>query len=149
MASDINIVALIGRLTRDPELKYIPSGTAVTNFSLANNKTYLQNGEKKEQTSFFNCIAWGKLGEEVIAKYAKKGQQVAIDGSLQQRSWDDKDGNKRSTVEIVVSNFQFIEKKDDSNVQLISKNTGQNDTGQATVQATVQAEKFDDSSIPF
>ena len=65
MASDINRVILIGRLTRDPELRYIQSGTAVANFSIANNRTYVTSGEKKEQASFFNCIAWAKLGEVI------------------------------------------------------------------------------------
>lgn len=107
MASDLNRVVLIGRLTKDPELKYTPANTAVASFSLANNRSYVQGTEKKEQVSFFNCIAWAKTGE-VIAQYCKKGKQIAVEGRIQQRSWDDKEGNKRSTVEIVVENFQFL-----------------------------------------
>lgn len=107
MASDINKVILIGRLTRDPELKHTQGGTSVCSFSIANNRSYTTNGEKKEQVSFFNCVAWGKPGE-IIAEYMRKGQQIGIDGRLQQRSYDDKDGNKRSVVEIVVDNFQFL-----------------------------------------
>ncbi|MFC1670297.1 single-stranded DNA-binding protein [Spirochaetota bacterium] len=113
MASDINRVVLIGRLTRDPELRYIQSGTAVANFSIANNRTYVSSGEKKEQASFFNCIAWAKLGE-VISEYCKKGQRIGIEGRLQQRSWDDQEGKKRSTVEIVVENFQFLTSRGES-----------------------------------
>ncbi|HNW28424.1 MAG TPA: single-stranded DNA-binding protein [Spirochaetota bacterium] len=107
MASDLNKAILIGRLTRDPELRYTQSGTSVCSFSIANNRTYVAAGEKKEQVSYFNCVAWAKTGE-VIAEYCKKGQRIGIEGRLQQRSYDDKDGNKRQIVEIVVDNFQFL-----------------------------------------
>jgi len=109
MAKDLNKVVLIGRLTRDPELKYIPSGAAVANFSIANNNSWSKDGNKIDQVSFFNCIAWTKLAE-VIVKYCTKGQQVCVEGRLQQRTWDDKDGNKRSAVEIVADNVQFLGK---------------------------------------
>lgn len=118
MASDTNRVYLIGRLTKDPEVKHTQSGTAVTSFSIANSRQWKDGDEKKEQTSFFNCVVWGKLGEEVVAKYAVKGQQIAIEGRLQQRSWEDKDGTKRSAVEIVVENVQLLAKpKADGNGQ--------------------------------
>ncbi len=110
MASDLNKVIFIGRLVRDPEIRYTKSGTSVANFSVANNRTYVQGGEKKELTSFFNCIAWSKLGE-VIVQYCKKGQRIGVEGKLQQRSWEDQNGNKRSTVEVVVDNFQFLSAK--------------------------------------
>ena len=109
MANDINRVCLVGRFTRDPELKFTPTNTPIANFSLANNRTYVgQNSEKKEQVSFFNCIAWGKTGQ-IISQYFKKGQRIIIEGRLQQRSWNDKDGNRRSVVEVVVENFQFLD----------------------------------------
>jgi single-strand DNA-binding protein len=108
MASDLNKVILIGRLTRDPELKYTQGGTSVCSFSIANNRTYVTAGEKKEQVSFFNCVAWAKTGE-VIAEYCKKGKRIGIEGRLQQRSWDDQEGKKRQTVEVVVDNFQFLD----------------------------------------
>jgi single-strand DNA-binding protein len=107
MASDLNKAILIGRLTRDPELRYTQSGTSVCSFSIANNRTYVAGGEKKEQVSYFNCVAWAKTGE-VIAEYCKKGQRIGIEGRLQQRSWDDQEGKKRQTVEVVVDNFQFL-----------------------------------------
>ena len=116
MGSDINRVMLIGRMVRDPELKYTQGGSSVTNFSIANNRSYTVSGEKKEMVSFFNCVAWAKTGE-VIAQYCKKGQRIAIEGRLQQRSWDDQSGNKRSTVEIVVENFQFLSGKDEGSRQ--------------------------------
>jgi single-strand DNA-binding protein len=101
----INNVTMIGRLTRDPELRYTSSGTSVASFNIAFNDKYLDN----EKTYFFNCIAWGKLGETIV-KYFKKGEQIPISGKLTQRSWDDKAGNKRSTVEIQVSDIHFIGK---------------------------------------
>ena len=108
MAGDINRVFLIGRLTRDPEMSVLAkSNTSVTKFSLANNRVFVTGGEKRDQTSFFNCIAWGKPGE-VIAQHCKKGQRIGIEGRLQQRSWQDQNGQKRNTVEIVVENFQFL-----------------------------------------
>jgi single-strand DNA-binding protein len=110
MASDINRTILIGRMTKDPELKYTPSGSAVCSFSLACNYSHTSNGEKKEQVSFFNCIAWAKLGE-VITQYCKKGHRIAVEGRLQQRSWE-KDGTKRSVVEIVVEHVQFLQPRE-------------------------------------
>jgi single-strand DNA-binding protein len=107
MASDLNKAIIIGRLTRDPELRYTQGGTSVCSFSIANNRTYVSAGEKKETVSYFNCVAWAKTGE-VIAEYCKKGQRIGIEGRLQQRSWDDQEGKKRQTVEIVVDNFQFL-----------------------------------------
>jgi len=106
--SDLNRTIVVGRLTRDPELKHTPSGTAVASFSLAVGRTWNQGGEKKEQTSFFNCIAWAKLGE-TITEYCKKGHRIALEGQLQQRRWEDQEGNKKSVVEIVVNNIQFLQ----------------------------------------
>ena len=123
MANDINRIFLIGRLTKDPELRYTQGGTSIASFSLANNRTYMAQNERKEMVSFFNCIAWGKPGE-VIAQHCKKGQRIGIEGRLQQRSWQDQSGAKRNTVEIVVENFQFLsgtqgqEKGDNSFVPL-------------------------------
>ena len=111
MPSDLNRVIMIGRLVRDPELRYTAGGTAVASFSIANNRSFTSNNEKKEQASFFNCVAWGKLGE-LIVQYCKKGNRIGIEGRLQQRSWDDQNGNKRSTTEIVTENVQFLSPRD-------------------------------------
>lgn len=107
--SDINKIMLIGRLTQAPELQQTGGGSTVCNLSVANTRTYNVQTEKKEYTSFFNCQAWGKLAE-TIAKYCVKGQQIAVDGRLQQRTWTDKQGNKRSSVDIVIDGFQFLAK---------------------------------------
>lgn len=113
--SDINNITLIGRMVKDAELRTTQSGTSVASFSVAVGKTYMQNGEKKEQTSFFNCTAWGTIGE-AIAQYCKKGHRVGITGELQQRTWEDQSGARRSAVEIVVRGFQFLQprKSDDA-----------------------------------
>lgn len=117
MATDFNRVILIGRLTRDVDLRQIPSGTSIASFSIANNRSYVTgNGEKREEVSFFNCILWGKQGE-AFAKYVKKGHRVAIEGRLQQRTWQDKDGNNRSTTEVVADAFQFLEARQDGGRQ--------------------------------
>jgi len=111
MASDINRVNLIGRLTRDPELKYTQGGAAVGNFSIANNRTYTtSSGEKREEVSYFDCVAWGKLGE-IITEYCKRGRRIAVEGRLQQRRWEDQNGNKRTKVDVIVDNFQFLDTK--------------------------------------
>ena len=107
-STDINRVTLIGRATRDPELRYTQGGQAVTSLDIASNKAWTQNGEKKEQVSFFSCVAWGKLAETVSA-YVHKGERIGIEGRLQQRSFTDKNGNKRSVVEIIVENIQFLQ----------------------------------------
>lgn len=127
--SDINRWYGIGRLTADPQLTYTQGGASVTKFSIASSYTYT-NGAKKESTSFFNCVAWGKTGE-IIAQYVKKGQRIAIEGRLQQRSWDDQSGNRRTAVEIVVENFNFIEKAEkgqSSAVEMVQDAFGGDDT---------------------
>ena len=99
---------ITGNITRDPELRSTPNGTSVCSFSVAVNRVYRDtNGEQKEDVSFIDCSAWGKLAE-MIANYAKKGTGVLVSGRLSQRSWEDKTtGAKRSRVEIVVEDFNF------------------------------------------
>lgn len=102
----INNVTLVGRLTKDVELKQTNSGTSVASFSLAverNRKD--QNGNK--ETDFFDCVAW-RGQADVIAKYTQKGSMLGIDGRLEQQRWEDKNGNKRSSVKIVVENLQLF-----------------------------------------
>jgi len=110
MSTDINRVIVIGRITKSPELKYTSTGTPVCNISIANNRTWNQGGEKKESVSYFNCIAWNKLGETII-KYCRKGDRIGIEGRLQQRRWEAQDGSDRQAVEVVVENIQFLQHK--------------------------------------
>lgn len=99
---------ITGNLTRDPELRSTPGGASVCSIAVAVNRTYRgADGENKEEVSYIDCTAWGKLGE-MIAQYAKKGSGVLISGRLSQRSYEDKNGIKRSRTEIVVEDFNFI-----------------------------------------
>ncbi|MBQ2695253.1 single-stranded DNA-binding protein [Candidatus Saccharibacteria bacterium] len=99
---------ITGNLTRDPELRNTPSGATVCSFSVAVNRVYKDsNGDQKEEVSFLDCTAWGRLGE-TIAQYAKRGTGVLVSGRLSQRSFEGKDGVKRSRVEIVVEDFNFV-----------------------------------------
>jgi len=107
MAS-LNKVFLIGNLTRDPELRYIPSGSAVCTFTVAVNRVFKsQAGEKKEQTSFIRVVVWARRAE-VCGEYLSKGSPVFVEGRIQSRDWETQDGQKRNTVEVVADNIQFL-----------------------------------------
>ncbi len=110
MAASLNRVFLMGNLTRDPELRYIPSGQAVATFTIAMNRTYMAaSGEKKEEVSFVRVVVWAKLAEN-CHEYIRKGSPVFVEGRLQSRSWDAPDGTKRSTIEVVAQSVQFLGK---------------------------------------
>lgn len=103
---DFNRVILAGNLVRDPETRFIPSGTAVTSFSIAVNRRYKSNNEVKEEVSFFDVSVFGKMGEN-CAEYLSKGRPVLVEGRLRQRRWE-ADGVKRSKIEVVADNVQFL-----------------------------------------
>jgi single-strand DNA-binding protein len=108
MAASLNKVLLMGNLTRDPELRYVPSGTAVATFTLAVNRVYKgQDGEKKEEASFIRVVVWGRRAE-VCGEYLAKGSPVFVEGRIQSRNWETQDGQKRSTVEVIADNVQFL-----------------------------------------
>lgn len=111
----INKTQILGNLTRDPELKALPSGAHVCSFSVATNKVFMQDGQKKEKVEFHNIICFGKTADNV-AKYMKKGSQIYIDGELQTRSWDDSaSGKKLYRTEILANSVQFGSKPGGSN----------------------------------
>ncbi len=95
-----NTVTVVGNVTRDPELRYTSGGRGVASFGLAVNRRYQVNGEWQEQTSFFNVVAWGTLGENAAASL-NKGTRVVVFGRLEQRSWETQEGEKRSVVEVI------------------------------------------------
>lgn len=103
----VNIVALMGRLTADPELRTTPSNVPVTTFTLAVDRSYAKQGEAR-QTDFITIVAWRHTAE-FVSKYFRKGQLVAVDGSIQTRRYTDKDGNKRTAFEVVAANAHFVE----------------------------------------
>ena len=107
----LNVVVIMGRLTANPELRTTNSGISVTSFSVAVNRSYSKDGNN--QTDFINCVAW-RNNAEFISKYFTKGQMIAIRGSLQQNSYTDKDGNKRTTYDVVVDSADFCGSKAES-----------------------------------
>src|SRR2546429_6918980 len=115
---NLNKVMLIGRLTRDPEMRYTPSGSPVTSFSLATNR-YGQttDGEKKEYTDYHNVVVWN-IGKrdlaEIAGQYLHKGSLVYVEGRLQTRSWEGQDGQKRKTTEVNATEIQFLEPRSQS-----------------------------------
>ncbi|MBT9175291.1 MAG: Single-stranded DNA-binding protein A [candidate division WS2 bacterium] len=126
----LNRVTLIGRLTRDPELKYITQGIPVATFSVAVNRSYTaKDGIRKENTDFFNCVAWRNLAE-FMGRNGSKGRLVYVEGRLQNRSWEAADGTKRRVTEIVTNSVIFLERKPDEatrtqqDTELIGANQG-------------------------
>lgn len=106
--ANLNRVFLIGNLTRDPELRYVPSGTAVATFGLAVNSIYnTQAGEKKQEVCFIKIVAWGRTAE-LCGEYLSKGSPIFIEGRLQYRAWDGANGEKRSTLEVRADRIQFL-----------------------------------------
>ncbi len=137
MAGSLNKAILIGRLGKDPEMRFTPSGRAVTNFTMATSDYWMdQNNERQERTEWHRIVAWGKLAE-TCAKILSKGKLVYVEGRLQTRAWDDRDGNKRYTTEIVANAMQILSPMDNS------ESRDYNDTGTVTQ----EPEGFDD--IPF
>lgn len=109
--ANFNRVILMGNLTRDPELRYIPNGQAVANLRLAINRTYkTQAGEQKEEVTFVGIVVWAKQAE-ACAEYLSKGSPVFVEGRLQSRQWETEDGQKRSVLEVVADRVQFLGRK--------------------------------------
>lgn len=119
--SSLNKVILVGNLGKDPEIRSTPSGTSVTNFSIATTDYRMVDGEKQESTDWHNCVAWGKTADN-CGKFLKKGSSVLVEGKLQTRSYD-KDGQKKYITEVVAQRVQFLgkktqEAKDESSVEI-------------------------------
>lgn len=113
MARGVNKVILIGNLGADPEVKYTPSGSAVTNVNLATNESWTdRNGERQERVEWHRLVFWSKLAE-IAGQYLRKGSKVYIEGRLQTRQWDDQQGQKRYTTEIVVNDMEMLDGRGD------------------------------------
>ncbi len=138
MAS-LNKTILIGNLTRAPELRYTPSGTAVGNMSLAVNRRYSVNGEAREEVLFIGVVAWGKTAE-ACSQYLDKGSALMVEGRLQSRDWTGKDGQKHRTIEVVAENVQFLGPK--------KKETASRDAGAPAADDPGYAEPGADE-VPF
>jgi len=156
MARSFNQVILMGNLTRDPELKAIPSGQSVVSFSLALNRSFKdQSGEWKEATDYVDVTAWGPLAERV-AQYCQKGKQVLVNGRIQSRSWE-QDGQKRSKVEVLAQDVTFLGSKDGGGGGSQNESGGEYDQGsdaapsrqKDVVIEDISDEPIDLSEIPF
>ncbi len=110
MARSLNKVLLIGNLTRDPELRYTPQGTAVCTFGLATNRQWVSDGQKKEDVEYHRLVAWNKLAE-LCSQLLAKGRKVYVEGRLQTRKWQGQDGQERTTTEIVISDMVILDSK--------------------------------------
>ena len=112
--SGLNKVLLLGNLGADPEVKYTSAGNAVCNFTLATSDSWTdKSGKKQDKTEWHKIVVWGKLAE-LCGEYLSKGRQVFLEGKIQTRSWEDRDGNKRHTTEIVANDVKFFSKKENS-----------------------------------
>jgi len=136
----LNRVMLIGRLTRDPEVRFLPSGMQVTSFSVAVNRNFKdKNGEWREETSFFDIESYGKLAERLGTQLGK-GYQILIEGSLRQDRWESPSGEKRSKVKIVADRIALIAKPGDRNIKSASPEEDLN----------IPGEDFEsDEDVPF
>lgn len=113
MAKSLNKVMLIGNLTRDPEMRYTPQGTAVCTFGIATNRSWTtESGEKKDEADFHNIVAWNKLAE-ICAQLLKKGRKVYVEGRLQTRSWQAQDGTQKQRTEVVINDMVILDKKEE------------------------------------
>jgi single-strand DNA-binding protein len=148
----VNKVIIVGRLGKDPEVRYTPNGQAVANFTVATSENWTDktSGQKQEKTEWHRIVVWGRLAE-LSRDYLKKGRQVYVDGRLQTRSWDDKDGVKKYITEIVANSIQFLGASPDK----VESTTS--DEGVETVQTSTTVPNFDsgmgtqvsDDEIPF
>ncbi len=159
MARGINKVILIGNLGNDPETRYMPSGGAVTNITVATSETWKdkQTGQPQERTEWHRVVFFNKLAE-IVGEHLKKGSKVYIEGSLRTRKWQDKSGQDKYTTEIIASEMQMLDSRGDQGGQQAAQQTGvpdQNDPARCRpAQQAPQAPAggmgdFDDSDIPF
>lgn len=123
-----NKVILIGNLTKDPEIRYTPSGTAVASFGLAVNHRYKQGDETKDEVCFIDIVVFGKQAEN-SGQYLSKGQGVIVDGRLQQRRWETEDGQKRNKHEVVAQTIRFLPKRQDGSSEGPSRSDLPGDEG--------------------
>lgn len=137
----MNITVLVGRLTRDPELRYTQNGTAVANFNLAVDRPF----SKEKETDFINCVAWRKQAEN-LAQYMKKGSQIGISGRIQTRNYEDKDGKRVYVTEVVADSVQFLDSRNSPGKPDSPSQFSQTDF---TKVESGLGKPIDDSDLPF
>ena len=137
----VNKVILIGNLGGDPELRQTPSGTSVATFTLATNETWTdKDGQKQERTEWHRIVAWARLAE-ICGQYLTKGRQVYIEGRLQTRSWEDRQGNQRKTTEIIAQNMQMLGGR--------GQDGGGGGGREQTPEFAAETVKIEDDDLPF
>jgi len=130
MSRGLNKVMVIGHLGKDPEMRYTPSGRPVTTFSVAVSRSWnTADGERRTETEWFNIVAWGNLAE-ICKQYLHKGQQVYIEGRLQTRRWQDKEGQKHTSVEVVANEMMMLGDRRDRNDQSREESTEEDDVSE-------------------
>jgi len=143
----MNRAILVGRLTKDPELRYTPNGVAVANFTVAVNRPF-KNQAGEQEADFINCVAWRGTAEN-LANYQKKGNLIGIDGRIQTRSYEGNDGKRRYVTEVIAESVQFLEPKKDETTkqqsQQKSRMTGEPDS----FFDDSESNNIDDSDLPF
>lgn len=145
----LNKVFIMGRLTRDPELRRTQSGTAVASFALAVERDFKDNATGKRETDFIDVVAW-RQAAEFVSRYFTKGRMAVVEGRLQIRDWTDKDGNKRRTAEIVTEQVYFGDSKRDDNQQTENQNAAYGGYSAApNAHQTFSELRDDDGEIPF
>lgn len=143
----LNHIVIMGRLTRDPEMRRTASGTAVTSFSVAVERDFPNKDSGQKETDFIDCVAWRSTGE-FVAKYFQKGSMAVVDGRLQIRGWTDNNGNKRRTAEIVANNVYFGSAKKDTGSDEQAQNAGNTYTGADSMEEYPEL-FMDDPACPF
>jgi single-strand DNA-binding protein len=155
MAGSVNKVILIGRVGRDPEVRYISSGTPVASFSVATDESFKsRNGEQQQHTEWHKVVAWNKLAE-ICGEYLTKGKLVYIEGSIRSRQWEDQSGNKRTAYEIIARNMQMLGSRTDAeraaaggSRPAVPQGAGSEERDEAGPEPSVDGEITDDD-IPF
>jgi single-strand DNA-binding protein len=154
MSGSINKVILIGRLGKDPEIKYTPSGAPVAKFSLATDEVFKDRaGEQQRRTEWHNIVAWNKLAE-ICGEYLTKGKQVYIEGSIRSRQWEDQSGNKRTAYDIVARDMKMLGSRADSQRDSAAATAPTAMSSAATTEGEVPAEppsspEISDEDLPF
>ncbi len=145
----LNRVVLVGRLTRDPDLRYTGQGTAVANFTIACNRPF-KNQEGENEADFINCVVWRKTAEN-LANYMRKGSMIGVDGRLQSRSYEGKDGNMVFVTEVVAESIQFLESRGNSSENPNSSQQVNHQYQQPNNQMQTPGQPIDisDSDLPF
>jgi single-strand DNA-binding protein len=151
MAGSVNKVILIGHLGADPEIRYTPSGQPVANFRLATSESWNdKQGQRQERTEWHRIVAWGKLAE-LCGEYLAKGRQVYVEGRLQTRQWEDRDGNKRTTTEIQANQITFLGSRADSSARRAEAPAAAASTGAGPAEPGFDygPPPMDDDDVPF